>query len=78
MSDIINFINNINLSVSAFRKFHYILSKTDKINIGSEFKLYSELYSAVDRSLLINALINKYINIKLYKRQYLRPNKHYI
>ena len=78
MGDIMQLYGDFKLSVSTVRKFCHILSKTDKINIGIEFKLYSELYSAVDRSSLLNALINKYVDIKLYKRQYLSPHKPYI
>ena len=71
MSCLIKILDDVKLNISSLRKFYYILSQKDKINLGLEYNYYLIKYSAVDKASLITALINKYINIKLHKRIYL-------
>ena len=77
MSSLINILDNIKIDISSLRKFYYILTQKDKINIGLEYNYYMGLYSAVDKASIITALINKYVNIKLYKRIYIKMNDKY-
>ena len=59
------------------RKFYYILTPKDILNLGLEYNYYMDLYLAVDKAAIINALINKYVNIELYKRVYIKTNVKY-
>ena len=63
------------LEPSSMRKLNYILSNKDKNKLFDECSYYKKIYSGVDDTMLLNALINKYVNMKLYKRVYMKNNK---
>lgn len=77
MSSLIILLDDVKINISALRKFYYILTQKDKINIGLEYNYYMGIYSAVDKSTIITALINKYINMKLHKIIYIKRNDKY-
>lgn len=77
MSSLIILLDDVKINISTLRKFYYILTQKDKINLGLEYNYYMGIYSAVDKASIITALINKYINMKLYKRIYIKTNDKY-
>ena len=73
MSKIIK--EQIKISPSANRKIYFMFNDKTRIKIFDECSYYKKLYSAVDDKTLIEAIINKYVNMKLYNRKYLNNNK---
>jgi hypothetical protein len=65
----------INLEPSAMRKLQFIFNKKERKKIFDECSYYKNIYNAVDDKIILNALINKYVNIKLYKREYMKNDK---
>ena len=52
-----------------------IAKEIDRNKLFDECSYYKKIYSGVDDTMLLNALINKYVNMKLYKRVYMKNNK---
>jgi hypothetical protein len=65
----------ITLEPSSMRKLNYILSKKDRNKLFDECSYYKSIYSGLDDTILLNALINKYVNMKIHNRIYMRNDK---
>ena len=63
------------LEPSAMRKLNFVLNKKDRNKLFDECSYYKKIYSGINDITLLNALINKYVNMKLYKRIYMKNNK---
>lgn len=63
------------LEPSSMRKLNYILSKKDRNKLFDECSYYKTIYSGLDDINLLNALINKYVNMKLHNRIYMKNDE---
>ena len=60
----------INLDISALRKLNFVIPKKNRIKLFNEVSYYKKIYSAVDEIKIFNAVINKYVNMKIHNRIY--------
>lgn len=69
-------IERLKLNNSSLRKFFYII-RTDKERrrILDETIFYKTIYNAVEVNKILEAVINKYIKIKIHKCLFLEPYK---
>lgn len=69
-------IEQLKISQSALRKFFYII-RTDKERkrILDETLFYKTIYNAIEVNKILEAVINKYIKIKIHKCLFIEPNK---
>ena len=69
-------IESLKISQSALRKFFYII-RTDKERkrILDEASFYKTIYNGVEINKILEAVINKYIKIKIHKCLFIDPDK---
>ena len=69
-------IEQLKISQSALRKFFYII-RTDKERkrILDETSFYKTIYNGVEVNKILEAVINKYIKIKIHKCLFIEPDK---
>ncbi len=67
--------DKINLDPSAMRKIQFVISNKNRIKLFNEVSYYKNIYSAVDEKTLLNAVINKYVNMKIHKLIYFNIDK---
>jgi|APFre7841882793_1041355.scaffolds.fasta_scaffold14922_3 hypothetical protein len=69
-------IEQLKISPSCYRKFFYVIT-TDKERrkILNEASFYKTIYNGVEQNKILEAVINKYIKMKIHNRFFIDPNK---
>ena len=65
----------INISLSTKRKLYYIFNSKEKQKILDECTYYSSIYKGVAEETMVDAVVSKYIKMKLHQLIFLNNKK---
>jgi hypothetical protein len=69
-------IDRLKINPSALRKFFYIIrTDNERRKILNEASFYKTIYNGVEQNKILEAVIEKYIKIKIHKRFFIDPDK---